>query len=130
MCNCSFEFTDITFTIWKVENKAKLPHHGIKESLKSGCMPLKMMIKNFLTIGWINLKKPTLVMTKSLKKDVTRNFIKSLEFFWVPMMLERIDRENREVAELLQKGLLQKSYSVTVDEPIYADEPVLYTKLD
>ena len=52
------------------------------------------------------------------------------EFFWVPMMLERIDRENREVAELLQKGLLQKSYSVTVDEPIYADEPVLYTKLD
>ena len=46
------------------------------------------------------------------------------------MMMERIDRENREVAELLQNGLLQKSYSVTVDEPIYADEPVLYTKLD
>ena len=82
MCNCSFEFTDITFTIWKVENKAKLPHHGIKESLKSGCMPLKIMIKNFLTNGWINLKKPTLVMTKSLKKDETRNFIKSLESFF------------------------------------------------
>ena len=52
------------------------------------------------------------------------------EKIWKPMILERIDRESREVAELLQKGLLQKSYSVTDDEPIYADEPVLYTKLD
>ena len=50
------------------------------------------------------------------------------EKIWEPMIMERIDRENREVEELLQKELLQKSYSVT--EPIYADEPVLYTKLD
>ena len=37
-------------------------------------MPLKMRIKKFLTFGWINLKKPTLVMTKSLQERCDKEF--------------------------------------------------------
>ena len=57
-------------------------------------------------------------------KELRRMF---REKIWEPMIMERIDRENREVEELLQKKLLQKSYPVT-EENIY--EPVLFTKLD
>ena len=57
-------------------------------------------------------------------KELRRMF---REKIWEPMIMERIDREYREVEELLQKELLQKSYSVT-EENIY--EPVLFTKFD